>query len=161
MPTGPRVLLKNVCYHIITRGNQKQQLFFDDEDYGKYLSTLRRYKKRCDFLLYGYCLMPNHIHLLGEPKEPKDLSRFMQGVCRSYTASFNKRYKKVGHLWQGRFISKAIAKDDYFIDCIHYIERNPMRASLVKSASDYPWSSCKERTLAANARGRLLDDMRL
>ncbi|MFH0826320.1 MAG: transposase [Candidatus Omnitrophota bacterium] len=80
----------------MTRGNQRQQLFWEEKDYRVYLATLRRYKKRCGFLLYGFCLMPNHIHLVGEPKEVKDLARFMQGLRRSYTAYFNKKYKKVG-----------------------------------------------------------------
>jgi len=102
MPTGPRLLLANACYHIITRGNQRQQVFLEERDYKAYLLSLRRYKKRYGFLLYGFCLMPNHIHLVGEPKELKGLAKFMQGLTRSYTAYFNRKYKKVGHLWQGR-----------------------------------------------------------
>ena len=118
MPTGPRLLLKNACYPVITRGNQKQQAFLDEKDYSAYFSRLKKYKKRFKFLLYGFCLMPNHIHLLGEPKEARNLAKTMQGLNRSYTAYFNKRYKKVGHLWQGRFKSKVIVKNNYLIECI-------------------------------------------
>ena len=161
MPTGPRLLLANACYHIITRGNQRQRVFLEDNDYKVYLLALRRYKKRYGFLLYGFCLMSNHIHLIGEPKELKNLPKFMQGLSRSYTAYFNQRYKKVGHLWQGRFKSKVIVKDNYLIDCIHYIELNPVRANMVKTAGEYSWSSYKERVLSQGLNGRMLDELHI
>jgi putative transposase len=144
MPTGPRLLLPRACYHIILRGNQRQQVFFDTRDYQIYLATLRRNKKRHGVLLYGFCLMPNHIHLVAEPKEPQNLAKCMQGLSRSYTAYFNKRYKLVGHLWQGRFESKVIVKDQYLLDCIQYIEYNPVRAQMAKAAGEYLWSSYRE-----------------
>ena len=100
--------------------------------------------------------MPNHVHLIGQPKELKNLAKFMQGLTRSYTAHFNQRYKKVGHLWQGRFKSKIIAKDGYLIDCIQYIEHNPVRANMVKAAIEYPWSSYREKALGQTNNGRLL-----
>lgn len=161
MPTGPRLLLPNVCYHIIMRGNQRQKVFFDNQDYKKYLLILRKYKKKHGFLLYGFCLMPNHIHLVGEPKQPTNMGRFMQVLSRSYTGYFNKRYNKVGHLWQGRFKSKVIVKDNYFIDCIHYIELNPVRANLVKAAYEYCWSSHRERALEENNGLAVVDKMHL
>jgi putative transposase len=159
MPAGPRILMENACYHIITRGNQKQQIFLDDTDLKLCVSNLRRYKKKHDFLLYGFCLMPNHIHIIGEPKKPKNLSKFMHGFLRSYTAYFNKRYKKVGHLWQDRFKSKIIAKDRYLIDCINYVELNPVRAGLAKAAFDYHWSSHRERVFENSINGKLLDPL--
>ena len=161
MPTGPRLLLANACYHIITRGNQRQQVFLEAKDYKVYLLALRRYKKKYAFLVYGFCLMPNHIHLIGEPKELKNLAKFMQGLSRSYTAHFNKKYKMVGHLWQGKFKSKVIVKDNYLIDCIHYIELNPVRANIVKAAGDYVWSSHKERVFSQGINGRLLDELHI
>jgi len=77
--------------------------------------------------------MPNHIHLIGEPVHPKKLPKFMQCLHRSYTAYFNNKYNKVGHLWQGRFKTKIIAKDKYLIQCIAYVEQNPVRANLINS----------------------------
>jgi putative transposase len=147
MPTGPRLLIEDACYHIIIRGNHKQTTFFDKNDYEFYLSRIRMYKYRFAFSLYGFCLMPNHIHLLGEPRETHCLSKFMHGLSRSYTNYFNQRYDKVGQLWQGRFKSKVILKDRYFIDCLQYIENNPVRANIVKSPVDYVWSSYRERIL--------------
>jgi putative transposase len=161
MPTGPRLLLKNACYHIITRGNQRQRVFLDEQDYTVYLLRLKKYKKKYAFRLYGFCLMPNHLHLVGEPSDPKDLSKFMHGLLRSYTAYFNKKYRKVGHLWQDRFKSKVIVKDNYLVDCIHYIELNPVRANLVKTAGDYKWSSYKERVLSKSVNGKLLDELQI
>lgn len=160
MPTGPRFLLAGACYHIITRGNQRQAVFLDEKDYYVYLSSMKRYKRRYGFLLYGFCLMPNHVHIVGQAKELSNLAKFMQGLSRSYTAYFNKQYNKVGHLWQGRFKSKIIAKDGYLIDCIQYIEHNPLRANIVKSALEYRWSSYRERTLSQNNGLKLLDEMR-
>lgn len=161
MPSGPRLLLDNVCYHIITRGNQRQRIFKDDSDYQEYLDRLRKYKKKYDFLLYGYCLMSNHIHLLGESKLTSALSGFMSSLQRSYTAYFNGKYGQVGHLWQGRFKSKVIAKDRYLIDCINYIEANPLRAKIVNSIQQYKWSSYIERTLKGNEEKPLLNNLAL
>jgi len=160
MPSGPRLLLAHACYHLIMRGNQRQTVFLNEIDYKAYLARIRLYKKRHMFLLYGYCLMPNHIHIVGEPRKPKDLAKFMQGVSRSYTAYFNRRYKKVGHLWQGRYKSKIIAKDAYLVDCIQYAEHNPIRAGLSKTAGEYCWSSYQERALGLNnSRKRLLNEI--
>jgi putative transposase len=161
MPTGPRLLIDNACYHIITRGNQKQLVFIDNYDKDEFNRRLSKYKKKHGYLLYGYCLMPNHIHLVGEPKQTIKLSKFMHGLLRSYTVYFNKRYKKVGHLWQDRFKSKIIVKDGYLIDCIHYIEFNPVRAKIVQSAADYAWSSYQERVLLHGKAGKLLDDFQI
>lgn len=161
MPTGPRFLLPHACYHIITRGNQRQPVFLDEKDYGAYMDRLKRYKKRYGFLLYGFCLMPNHVHLIGQPKETDKLAKFMHGLSRSYTAYFNKRYEKVGHLWQGRYISKVITKGGYLIDCIQYIEYNPLRANLANVAPEYRWSSYKERVAGDGNTDRILNELRL
>ena len=161
MAKSSRILLDNACYHITTRGNQKQRVFLDAEDYQVYLFKLRKYKTQHGFMLYGFCLMPNHVHLMGEPKVKRNLSKFMQSLNRSYTAYFNKKYSKVGYLWQGRFRSKVIVKDDYLIDCIQYIELNPVRADLSKAPGDYQWSSHKERALSNNTANDLLNKLHL
>jgi len=158
MPTGPRLLVPGACYHINTRGNHRQKIFLDERDYMVFIGAMKRYKRKYGFLLYGFCLMPNHIHFIGEPREVLNLSKLMQGILRSYTAYFNKHYKKVGHLWQGRFKSKAIVKDGYLIDAIHYVELNPVRAGLVKTAGDYVWSSYRERVLGI-ASEEILDTL--
>jgi len=141
MPRTKRVTLENACYHIITRGNQKQTVFRDSEDFQRYLLLLEKYKRKFRFKLYCFCFMPNHVHLIIEVENPQELQRLMKGLNLSYSLYFNIKYNKVGHLWQDRFKSKIIEKDDYFLECINYIEANPVRASIVNSISEYPWNS--------------------
>lgn len=141
MPRAARATIKNGYYHIITRGNQKQIVFKEETDYPVYLKILNKYRKRYKFKLYCFCLMPNHVHLLIEIAEPQLLSKLMCGLNLSYTLYFNSKYNKVGHLWQDRFISRLIHRDAYLLDCINYIETNPVRAKLVQDITAYPWSS--------------------
>jgi putative transposase len=145
MPRAPRLIMDNASYHIIARGNQKQHTFLEEEDFVKYLDLLRHYKRKYNFRLYGYCLMPNHIHLILEIKSGSDLGKLMQGLNQTYTIWFNEKYKKVGHLWQGRYKSMIIEKDRYMFACIEYVELNPLRANIVKSPFDYPWNSWQVR----------------
>jgi REP element-mobilizing transposase RayT len=89
--------------------------------------------------------MPNHVHLLIQTKEPKAVSMIMKGLNLSYARYFNSKYEKVGHLWQDRYLSKIIHKDRYMLDCINYIETNPIRASLISDIAAYRWSSYRLR----------------
>jgi putative transposase len=141
MTREARLTTENGCYHIITRGNQKQTVFLDSQDYNKYLHILEKYKSKYGFKLYCFCLMPNHVHLIIEVKDKLMPSVIMKCINLSYTIYFNSRHKKVGHLWQDRFKSKVIEKDSYLLGCIKYIEENPLRASLVKHQKEYNWSS--------------------
>jgi len=145
MPRGARILINNAYYHIINRGNQKQNIFFDASDYDAYLKIIKHYKKIFYFKVFGYCLMPNHIHLIIQPKKSQELASIMQRLTQVYTLWFNEKYKKVGHLWQGRFKNMVINKDEYFIDCISYVEANPVKAGLVATPREYPWSSYRSR----------------
>ncbi|MBI3990531.1 MAG: transposase [Candidatus Omnitrophica bacterium] len=157
MPRTSRLLISNVCYHIIQRGNQKQNIFLEEVDFKKYLEIVLHYKRKYNFKVYAYCLMLNHIHLVVEVKKVADLSKVMQGISLTYTIWFNKKYAKVGHLWQGRFKNMVIQKDAYLIDCINYIEYNPVRANVVSSPLDYMWSSWKHRVF--NIKSALLDEV--
>ncbi|MFA5336684.1 MAG: transposase [Candidatus Omnitrophota bacterium] len=154
MPRSARIILENSCYHIIARGNQKQEVFFDVSDYEKYLQLLKKYKSKYHFKLYGYCLMSNHIHMIIDPKEPSEMSKAAHGISLSYSIWFNAKYGKVGHLWQDRFKSMVIQKDEYLIGCVNYIEANPVRAKIVNDPLRYPWSSYKER-ITGNENGLL------
>jgi len=140
-----RLIINNASYHIMVRGNQKQITFIEEKDFAKYLDLLRHYKREYGFKLYGYCLMPNHVHLILEVEDGIDLSKIMQGLNQAYTLWFNKKYEKVGHLWQGRYKSMVIQKNKYMLDCLEYVELNPIRANISKSPFDYPWSSWKAR----------------
>ena len=146
MPKFCRVLLEEVYYHVMSRGNQKQKVFLEDADFEKYLELLKRYKKKYKFKMYAWCLMPNHVHLILELNKPAELAKVMQGLNLAYSRWFNRKYGKVGHLWQGRFKSMLIDKDKYAFDCINYVEINPVRSNLTQSPLDYAWSSFRFRT---------------
>jgi REP element-mobilizing transposase RayT len=158
MARKPRIEFEGALYHVITRGNQRQQIFKDTEDYNKYLKILGDYKARYDFLLYAYVLMGNHVHLLMETKVVS-LSKILQGVNQSYTMYFNRRYATVGHLFQGRYKAMLCDKDSYLLSLIKYIHMNPVRAERAKSPEAYPWSS--HGFYVGQARGRGIVDSEL
>ncbi len=141
MPRKPRVHYYGALYHVIGRGNNRENIFAGDKDKNKYLDLLKRYKGKFSFLLYAYVLMNNHVHLLIEVKDTP-LSKIMQGLQLSYTQYFNKKYKRAGHVFQQRYQAIHCDKDEYFITLIKYIHLNPVRAGIGTLA--YRWSSHKE-----------------
>jgi putative transposase len=147
MARPPRITIAAFPYHVIQRGNNRQTIFFADDDYRHFLECLALAKLKYDCRLYAYVLMSNHFHLLIEPSESGDLSGFMQSVGRRYVRYINDRYGRTGTLWEGRFKSAAVSRDDYLMVCGRYIELNPVRAGLVKHPGEYPWSSYQHRAL--------------
>jgi putative transposase len=140
MARRPRIEFEGAFYHVLTRGNQKQEIFLEDSDFLKYLEILFDYKNRYRFLLYAYVLMPNHVHLLMETKEIP-LSKILQGINQRYTMYFNWKYDTVGHLFQGRYKAILCDKDAYLLKLIKYIHYNPVKAGIVNSLDKYLWSS--------------------
>jgi putative transposase len=150
MPRTARIAPQEFVYHVLTRGNNKQDIFKDEEDFGKYLDILRKYKSIYQYKLYHYVLMTNHVHLVLETtKGGGELSQIMKGINLSYAQHYKKRYKYAGHFWQDRFKSIIISRDEYLLACGGYVELNPARAGMVKAPQDYPRSSYK-----ANAYGK-------
>ncbi len=158
MPRLSRLVLDNSSYHIMVRGNQKQRVFLDDEDYSIYVKLLKSCKTRYRFKLYAFCLMPNHVHLIVEADKSRILRKIMQSLNQSYTIWFNKKYGRVGHLWQGRYKSLIIQKNRYMLDVINYVELNPIRSGITKSFFEYPWSSWVGRFGQANYNYSILID---
>lgn len=154
-----RFWAENICYHIFNRGNHQDNIFLDQNDFIFYLKQMKFYKRKYGVKLYAYCLMPNHVHMLGEPPGPLQLSKFMQGLQRSYTAYFNNKYQKSGHLWQGRFKTRIITKDRHLGDCLTYVEHNPVKANLVKNPEDYKFSSYFERNLENSQYLKIVDPL--
>jgi REP element-mobilizing transposase RayT len=154
MARKPRIHFPGAFYHVIARGNRGQKIFRDDQDYERYLSFLKEYKTRFRFLLYAYTLMPTHIHILLEVSETP-LSRLMQILQFRYTRNFNIKYKKWGHLFQGRYKAILCDKDSYFLELSAYIHLNPVRAGLIKAPHQYPWSSY--RFYVREAKDMLVD----
>ena len=141
MPRPLRITVPNLPFHILDRGNNRQIVFREDEDFVYFLKLLKRYKKELKFKLYHLCLMSNHIHFLIEPTVEGSLPKIMMRLTLAYSSYFNKKYGGVGHVWQGRYKSSLIDKEDYFIWCGLYIELNPVRAKLVTQPEDWRWSS--------------------
>jgi len=156
MPRMARLILDNVCYHIVTRGNEKKTVFRDENDFKEYMKFVSRYKDRYSCRIYGWCFMNNHAHMV---VESKSLSKFMHGINLSYAKYFRYKYKGAGHLWQDRYKSFVIQKDEYLINCISYIEYNPVRAKIVLRPEDYPWSSYRSRIFGE--KEKLLDQLTL
>ena len=125
----------------MARGNNKQLIFRDERDFITYKETLSRLKDEHPFKLYHYCLMTNHIHMVIETNKDTELSKLMKRINLSYYQHYKKRYGYAGHFWQDRFKSLLIEKDTYLLACGLYIERNPVRAKMVKLPEQYPYSS--------------------
>jgi len=139
MARRPRVFAAGLLYHVIVRGNQRRKTFRHDDDYRAYLDRLEKYRTRCQVRIYAYCLMPNHVHLLVETGSTP-LAKFMQGLQQSYTQYFNRRYRIVGHLFQGRYQAIICDRDKYLLALVRYIHLNAVRAKLATRPERYRYS---------------------
>jgi putative transposase len=140
MARKPRVEFAGAFYHVICRGNQRQVIFRSDADRKYYLELLEQYRQRYSFKVYAYVLMSNHVHLLIETGRVP-LSRIMQGLQLRYTGYFNKKYNKVGHLFQGRYKAILCDRDAYVTELVRYLHLNPERMRSPTDAGNYRWSS--------------------
>ena len=127
-------------YHVMSRGNERRDIFLDDADRRRFLETLRRVTERMNVICHTYCLMANHYHLLLEVPDG-NLSLAIRQLNGVYAQSFNRRHARVGHLFQGRFTSKLVEKETYLLVVSRYIVLNPVRSDLVPLPSDWEWSS--------------------
>ena len=140
MPRPLRPIDDGLVYHVINRGNNRQDVFQKPADFQAFVAALAELKQRKPFELYGYCLLNNHFHLLLRPTGAT-ISRIMQSLLVSHTQRYHRHYRSGGHVWQGRFKSPVIQNDEHLLTVLRYIEANPLRAKLVKRADRYPWSS--------------------
>ena len=127
-------------YHIINRGVERRNVFLDGDDFDRFLSIVYESFKEYDVVMHSYCIMTNHYHLLIETKKT-NISDAMKRVNSLYSIYFNKKYKRTGHLWQGRFTSYYLYDDIYFWYVTKYIERNPIKANMVKQIDQYKYQS--------------------
>jgi putative transposase len=140
MARKPRVHFAGALYHVMSRGNQGQSIFKDDQDRERYLGFLKESQERFGYRLYAYVLMGNHVHHLIEiGKTP--LSKVMQNILFRYTRYWNRRYKKTGHLFQGRYKAILCDKESYLLELIRYLHLNPVRSKIVGDPGQYAWSS--------------------
>lgn len=143
MPTKYKykVYAPNLYSHIFNRGVNKQKIFLAEEDYVFYLQRLRIAKEKQKSSLISYCLMPNHIHLIARQDSDIPIYKFISSLHTSYSIYFNKKYNRIGHLFQDRFKQKIIDNDEYLLQLASYIHLNPLIDRLVEKAEDYQWSS--------------------
>ena len=140
MARQPRVEFSGALYHVIVRGNERRAVFRDDRDRKDYLRRLALYRQKLEFRVLAYCLMDNHVHLAIETGQVP-LSRIMACLQSSYTQYFNRRHRRVGHLFQGRYKAFLIEKDLYALALLRYIHENPVKAGVVAAPQEYEWSS--------------------
>jgi len=136
-----RYFLPDQPLHVTQRGNNRQAVFFDDEDTRRYRSILAEAAGACGCAIHAYVLMTNHVHLLVTPCRATSLPRMMQSLGRRYVREINDTYKRTGTLWEGRYRAAPIDSEAYFLACCRYIELNPVRARIAAHPGDYPWSS--------------------
>ena len=129
-----RYFLPDQPLHVIQRGNNREPVFFCDEDYARYRAWLAEAAARHGCAIHAYVLMTNHVHLLATPREPHSLPRMMQSLGRRYVRAINSAYRRTGTLWEGRYRAAPIDSEAYFLACCRYIELNPVRAGMGRAA---------------------------
>lgn len=140
MPRQSRKRSISGIYHVMMRGINRQSIFAEEGDKQRLLQIIKKYKAICDFLLFGYCFMDNHIHLLiKEGREP--FSTTIKRISSSYVFWYNHKYDRCGHLFQERYKSEVVESDAYFLTVLRYIHQNPVKAGMVEKIQQYQWSS--------------------
>ena len=140
MPRMARLVVPGYPHHITQRGNRRQRVFFTDDDYHKYIDLLARAMKKAGVILWAYCLMPNHVHLVAVPEREDSLAALFGDAHRRYTRMINRREGWKGHLWQERFFSSPM-DEKHLLATVRYTELNPLRAGLCRKPTDWRWSS--------------------
>ena len=158
MPRKARVLVPNCPHHIVQRGHNRKEIFLADQDYQFYLENLSEWKTELCIKLHAWCLMTNHIHLVVEPGDnAMDISALMKRINGRQSAYVNKLEGRSGAVWEGRYKASPIQKNSYLLACYRYVELNPVKAGMVATAADYPWSSYQERIHTSDIAPNLLD----
>jgi putative transposase len=140
MPRIARIVAVGLPHHITQRGNYRQNVFLDEDDKRRYLYWIQEYSDRYSLSVLAYCLMQNHVHFIAIPNKEDSLSKTFNTAHMRYSQYFNKKIKTKGHLWQGRFYS-CVLDEPHLLMAAKYIERNPVRAKIVKKPWQWNWSS--------------------
>jgi putative transposase len=141
MPRIARAVATGFPHHIVQKGNNREAVFFNQEDRAVYLFLLKRYSEKWDTPVSCYCLMNNHVHLVARPSSKGCLQKMMQGVTLCYTQHINRKYGRTGRLWESRYHSSIVDDEAYLWAVARYIEQNPVRAAIVENSEDFPHSS--------------------
>lgn len=141
MPRTARASVGGVWYHALNRGNRREAVFHKPGDYDAFVAAMRDAGARIAVDVLGFCLMPNHFHVLLRPHQDGDLGRWMQWLLTAHAQRYHRHYRTSGHVWQGRFKAFPVQDDDHLVSVLRYVERNALRAELVSRAEDWKWSS--------------------
>lgn len=152
-----RIEYPGAAYHVTCRGNARERIFLVDPDRELFLQVLTQVVERFNWLCHAYCLMTNHYHLLIETVDPT-LSRGMRQLNGVYTQAFNRRHLRTGHVFQGRYKAILVEKEAHLLELARYVVLNPVRAKMVRSAKDWPWSSYRATAGIEPAREFLTKD---
>lgn len=151
MPRPPRFVVPGLPQHLIIRGNNRAPIFAAEGDYHAYLDWLLQASRKHECSVHAYVLMTNHVHLLVTPSTPQGLGKMVQMVGRYYVQYFNRRSRRTGTLWEGRYKASLVDSERYLLTCQRYIEVNPVRAKMVAHPADYPWSSYRVNALGQDS----------
>jgi putative transposase len=146
MPRTARASVGGICYHVLNRGNAQAKVFHKDGDFAAFLQLMAEANERLPMRILGYTLMPNHFHLVLWPHGDGELSRWMQWLMTAHVRRYHRHYHGSGHVWQGRFKAFPIEQDEHLLMVLRYVERNALRAKLVRRAEAWAWSSLAWRT---------------
>ena len=150
MSRFPRIVLPGIPHHITQRGNRRQRVFFEDDDFALYLDLITEAARKAGTEIWAYCLMPNHVHLIAVPHDADGLRATFGEAHRQYTGHINARAKWTGHLWQGRYGSVAMS-DAHLVNAIRYIAMNPVVAGMVERVDHWQWSSAAAHMARADS----------
>lgn len=135
-----RIEFSGALYHVTSRGDGREDIYLDDTDRQCFLDVLAQVCERYNWVIHAYCLMSNHYHLLIETPDA-NLAKGMRQLNGVYTQAFNRHHNRVGHVFQGRYKAILVQKENYLLELARYIVLNPVRAEMVRTAKDWPWSS--------------------
>ena len=144
-----RIEYEDAWYHVMNRGRRREEVFTCKQDYKVFVELLQETVEKWNLRVSSYCLMPNHYHLFVQTPD-SNISRCMRHIDGVYTQRFNRRHQIDGQLFRGRYKAMLVDADNYLLELVKYIHRNPLRAGIVAKVGDYPWSSHREYAFPAN-----------
>ena len=161
MPRQARVSVADVIYHVINRANGRATIFHTDKEYQHFLSLLKEARDLTDMRILGYCIMPNHWHLILYPKTDTQLAEFMSWLTSTHVRQYRTKTKTIGygHLYQDRYKSFPVETNEYLQTLMRYVEQNPLRAKLVERAEDWTWASLYVREQGSDQEKKLLSEL--
>jgi len=142
MPRTARIIIPGFIYHVTQRGNNRQDIFFNDNDYILYLKRIAEYSNDLEVKIYAYCLMKNHVHFIVEPKHEYSLAKMFRAVNMRYAKYYQRKTNSSGHVWQGRYFS-CLLQGQHLREAVRYVDLNPVRANIVIKPWQYSWSSAR------------------